>query len=48
VLWRNVACRPCMHVTCPIPHHPCATGVYPDDVVTAAAGLLMAAPTHAA
>jgi ADP-heptose:LPS heptosyltransferase len=48
VLWRDTACRPCMHVTCPISHHPCATGVYADDVVTAAAGLLMAAPTHAA
>jgi hypothetical protein len=31
-----------------MPHHPCATGVYAGDVVTAAAGLLMAAPTHAA
>jgi len=48
VLWRDVACRPCMHVTCPIPRHPCATGVYADDVVMAAAGLLMATPTHAA
>ena len=47
VLWHNVACRPCMHVTCPI-DHPCAMGVDVGDVVTAAAGLLMTQSTHAA
>jgi ADP-heptose:LPS heptosyltransferase len=47
VLWHNVSCRPCMHVTCPI-DHPCATGVHVSDVVTAAARLLMAEPARGA
>ena len=47
VLWHDVTCRPCMHVVCPI-DHPCAMGVDVGDVVTAAAGLLMAESTHAA
>lgn len=27
VLWHDVDCRPCGHRTCPVPGHPCASGV---------------------
>lgn len=42
VLHRPMACRPCMHVECPIEGHPCARQVSPDNAWQEAAALLEA------
>jgi ADP-heptose:LPS heptosyltransferase len=52
VLWKDLACRPCMHRTCPI-GHPCATSVGADAALGAADALLsealaMRGPVHVA
>ena len=39
VLWHDVACRPCMHVTCPT-RHECAAGVGVADAIAQADRLL--------
>ncbi len=36
VLHVDTPCRPCAHAECPVPGHPCATGVGVDQVVEAA------------
>lgn len=36
VLWHDAACRPCAHDVCPLPGHPCASGVAVDAVIATA------------
>jgi ADP-heptose:LPS heptosyltransferase len=45
VLWHDVPCRPCMHITCPTAHE-CATGVGVSDALRAAIELLASRPSH--
>jgi ADP-heptose:LPS heptosyltransferase len=40
VLYQPIDCRPCMHFSCPLPGHPCATGVSVESVWRAARDLL--------
>ncbi|MDB4877750.1 MAG: glycosyl transferase family 9 [Gemmatimonadetes bacterium] len=46
VLWHDVPCRPCMHVTCPFGHE-CAAGVSVGDVLHAADSVLHSELAHA-
>jgi ADP-heptose:LPS heptosyltransferase len=40
LLFQPVDCRPCMHFSCPLPGHPCATGVSVESAWRAARDLL--------
>jgi ADP-heptose:LPS heptosyltransferase len=46
VLWRDMPCRPCMHVTCPTGHE-CANAVSVEDVLASIEELMHARMAHA-
>jgi len=45
VLWHDVPCRPCMHLTCPTQHE-CAAGVSASDALAAAEQMLESEVLH--